>query len=383
MIPSHTRLLIIGGGIHGTTLAVAYLEQGGQLEDLLIVDANAELLANWKRQTSTIEMTHLRSTRVHHVSSNPHALKQFASRHDYGSHHFKDRFGRPSLAMFNDHCEQTIKELKLATRFIGNEAVQSIERKDTFVVQTTNRRITAETVIVSTGQSNTMHIPDWANLSTCRHVFSTPHVAEQANVTVVGGGITALHYTLARINKGHHVTLVTKRPLEVSQFDADRSFMGPKGLRAFHRLGDDWREKRAFVKRERKPGSSPNDLVLKVKRLILTGQVRHLIGETVRDGDVLYVDGQIVPSEEVVCCTGIRPLEPIHSFLRPLLEQLSLPLTPCGTPVLDDTLAWTDGLYMTGPYADLVLGPFARAIYGGQEAARRIVPRLFEAKQKV
>ncbi|MEW8966510.1 hypothetical protein [Exiguobacterium alkaliphilum] len=62
---------------------------------------------------------------------------------------------------------------------------------------------------------------------------------------------------------------------------------------------------------------------------------------------------------------------------------MSLPLTPCGTPVLDDTLAWTDGLYMTGPYADLVLGPFARAIYGGQEAARRIVPQLLKAKQKV
>lgn len=288
MISSHTRLLIIGGGIHGTTLAVSYLEQGGALDDVLIIDANERLLDNWKRQTSTIEMTHLRSTRVHHVSSNPHALKQFASRHDYGSHHFKDRFGRPSLAMFNDHCEQTIKELKLATRFIGNEAVQSIERKDTFVVQTTIRRITADTVIVSTGQSNTMHVPEWATLLTCRHVFSKSESEEQENVTVVGGGITALHYAIARVNKGHHVTLVTKRPLEPSQ-----------------------------------------------------------------------------------------------SFLRPLLEQLSLPLTPCGTPVLDDTLAWTDGLYMTGPYADLVLGPFARAIYGGQEAARRIVPQLLKAKQKV
>ncbi|WP_445001895.1 FAD-dependent oxidoreductase [Exiguobacterium alkaliphilum] len=383
MISSHTRLLIIGGGIHGTTLAVSYLEQGGALDDVLIIDANERLLDNWKRQTSTIEMTHLRSTRVHHVSSNPHALKQFASRHDYGSHHFKDRFGRPSLAMFNDHCEQTIEALGLPARFIGNEAVESIERHETFVIQTTNRRITADTVIVSTGQSNTMHVPEWATLSTCRHVFSKSESEEQENVTVVGGGITALHYAIARVNKGHHVTLVTKRPLEVSQFDADRSFMGPKGLRAFHRLEDNWRDKREFVKRERKPGSSPNDLVLKIKRLILTGRVRHLIGDTVRDGETLYVDGQAVPSEEVVCCTGIRPLEPSQSFLRPLLEQLSLPLTPCGTPVLDDTLAWTDGLYMTGPYADLVLGPFARAIYGGQEAARRIVPQLLKAKQKV
>lgn len=384
MILSYTRLLIIGGGIHGTTLAVSYLEQGGSREDLLIIDANDRLLANWKTQTAEIEMTHLRSTRVHHVSSNPHALKQFATRHDYGSNHFKDRFGRPSLALFNNHCDRTIQDLELESRLIGNEAVQSIERtEEGYVVTTTNRRIIAETVIVSTGQSSTMHLPEWGDLPTCRHVFAKEDVRERDVVTIVGGGITALHYVIARVKQGHHVTLVTKRPLEVSQFDADRSFMGPKGLRAFYELDDNWREKRAFVKRERKPGTSPNDLVLKVKRLIRDGIVHHVIGEPVRDGSRLFVDGVSVPSEEVVCCTGIRPIDPNQSFLRPLLEQLDLPLTPCGTPVLDETLAWTDDFYMTGPYADLILGPFARAIYGGQEAARRIVPQLLKAKQKV
>lgn len=377
-----TRVLIIGAGIHGMTFAVSYLEQGGALEDLLLIDTHAHPLANWKTQTAHIEMSHLRSTRVHHISSNPHALKQFAVANDYGSHHFKDTFGRPSLSLFNDHCDQVIADLRLESRFIGNQSVSSITRAgDVYEVMTSTRRITAKTVIVSTGQSNTKHLPDFADLSTCRHVFSSNHQTEQSTVTVVGGGITALHYTLSRYRKNHHVTLVTNRPLDVSQFDADRSFMGPKGLRAFHQLEDSWVAKRQFLKQERKPGTSPNDLVLKVKRLIQRGHIQHVIGEIVRDGDKLMVNAIPLPSEEVVCCTGIRPLDVRETFLRPLLEQLDLPLTPCGTPVLDESLAWTDNFYMTGAYADLIIGPFARAIYGGQEAARRIIPRLIAARK--
>lgn len=377
-----TRVLIIGAGVHGITLAVSYLEQGGALEDLLIIDAHHQPLLNWKSQTAHIEMSHLRSTRVHHISSNPHALKQFAAVNDYGSHHFKDTFGRPSLALFNDHCDQVIADLDIQSRFLGNQPVMSMKRSDNiYEVKTSTRRITAETVIVSTGQSSSMHLPDFAELPTCRHVFSADDQSEQTHVTVVGGGITALHYTLSRHRKGHDVTLVTKRPLEVSQFDADRSYMGPKGLRAFHQLDDNWIEKREFVKQERKPGTSPNDLVLKVKRLVQLGHVRHVIGETILDGDRLFVDGIPLSSEEVVCCTGIRPLHPKETFLRPLMEQLDLPLTPCGTPVLDASLAWTDNLYMTGAYADLIVGPFARAIYGGQEGARRIIPQLLHARK--
>ncbi|TCI49041.1 hypothetical protein EVJ27_00005 [Exiguobacterium sp. SH3S2] len=377
-----TRVLIIGAGVHGMTLAVSYLEQGGALEELLLIDAHDQLLKNWKSQTAHIEMSHLRSTRVHHISSNPYALKQFAAANDYGSYHFKDTFGRPSLALFNDHCNQVIADFNLRSRFLGNQPVSSIKRSgNVYEVTTSTRRITAETVIVSTGQSSSMHLPGFADIPTCRHVFSVNDQPEQSNVTVVGGGITALHYTVSRHSKGHDVTLVTKRPLEVSQFDADRSFMGPKGLRAFHQLEENWIEKRDFVKQERKPGTSPNDLVLKVKRLVQLGEIRHIIGEAVRDGDQLFVDGIALPSDEIVCCTGIRPLHPKETFLRPLMEQLDLPLTPCGTPVLDASLAWTDNFYMTGAYADLIVGPFARAIYGGQEGARRIIPRLLPARK--
>lgn len=129
MIVEHTKLLIIGAGVHGMTLAISYMEQGGCLEELIIVDRLTDPLSNWKQQTSSISMSHLRSTRVHHVSSNPHALKQFASRYAYRSNHFKDTFGRPSLELFNDHADSSWNAYRLDERFLGNEQVMTL-RKD-------------------------------------------------------------------------------------------------------------------------------------------------------------------------------------------------------------------------------------------------------------
>ncbi len=383
MIVENTKLLIIGAGVHGMTLAISYMEQGGCLEDLIIVDRLTDPLSNWKQQTSSISMSHLRSTRVHHVSSNPHALKQFASRYAYRSNHFKDTFGRPSLELFNDHAESSWNAYRLDERFHGNEKVMTL-RKDGahYHARTNHRLIVADSVIVAIGQSENVVLPEWAD-EQCRHVFEKDQSDESDQVTVVGGGITALHYVVKRANQGHRVTLVTRRPLEVSQFDADRQFMGPKGLDDFHRLKQDWTTKRSFIARERKPGSAPNDLVLKVKRLIQTNAVTQIIGEVERDSGSLFVNGEQLAGKEVVCCTGIRPHPVKETFLQPLIEQFNLPLTPCGTPVLNEHLEWKPGLYLTGPYADLIIGPFSRAIYGGQEAARRILPQLLATQKSV
>ena len=383
MIVENTKLFIIGAGVHGMTLAISYMEQGGRLDDLLIVDRLTDPLSNWKQQTASISMSHLRSTRVHHVSSNPHALKQFASRYAYRSNHFKDTFGRPSLELFNDHAETLWNDYRLQERFLGNERVMTLRKDGThYHVRTDRRLIIAESVIVAIGQSENVVLPEWAD-EQCRHVFAKDQSDESDRVTVVGGGITALHYVVKRVNQGHHVTLVTRRPLEVSQFDADRQFMGPKGLVDFHRLKQDWTTKRSFLVRERKPGSAPNDLVLKVKRLIQMNAVMHIIGEVERHQDTLMLNGETLRDTEIVLCTGIRPHPVTETFLQPLIDQLDLPLTPCGTPVLNERLEWTSGLYLTGAYADLIIGPFARAVYGGQEAARRILPQLLATQKSV
>lgn len=55
------------------------------------------------------------------------------------------------------------------------------------------------------------------------------------------------------------------------------------------------------------------------------------------------------------------------------IEDLDLPVAPCGYPIVDAGLRWAPGLHVTGPLADLELGPVARNISGARRAADRLV----------
>jgi L-2-hydroxyglutarate oxidase LhgO len=66
------KLIIIGGGIQGCTLAVHLLKMEKiKRKDLMIIDKNAKPLQNWTRCTETISMPFLRSPSVHHLDVNP------------------------------------------------------------------------------------------------------------------------------------------------------------------------------------------------------------------------------------------------------------------------------------------------------------------------
>jgi hypothetical protein len=54
------------------------------------------------------------------------------------------------------------------------------------------------------------------------------------------------------------------------------------------------------------------------------------------------------------------------------VSDLELPIAPCGYPLVNSALCWTDGLYVLGPLAELEIGPVARNITGARQAAERI-----------
>lgn len=78
------KCIIIGGGVHGITMA-NYLLNLNKLtpDELLIIDPHAESLANWHRCTNTIFMPFLRSPGVHHLDIPPLSLGVFAKNNQY------------------------------------------------------------------------------------------------------------------------------------------------------------------------------------------------------------------------------------------------------------------------------------------------------------
>ncbi len=54
------------------------------------------------------------------------------------------------------------------------------------------------------------------------------------------------------------------------------------------------------------------------------------------------------------------------------IAQLGLPCAACGYPIVSSQLAWAPGLHVTGPLAELELGPVARNIAGARAAGERL-----------
>ncbi|GAA2712568.1 hypothetical protein GCM10009865_38810 [Aeromicrobium ponti] len=82
---------------------------------------------------------------------------------------------------------------------------------------------------------------------------------------------------------------------------------------------------------------------------------------------------QEVKAHSVVFATVFRPSRPGGSWLEKAIEKFGLPCANCGYPIVSQSLEWCPHLYVTGPLAELGIGPIIRNISGARQAAERIV----------
>ena len=113
--PAHGRgeisWLIVGGGIHGLHIAVRLIgEAGCNRDEVRILDPAGQLLARWRACTSATGMTHLRSPSVHQIDLESLSLQRFAAKLEHRtSELFASPYERPSLDLFNEHCDRVIE----------------------------------------------------------------------------------------------------------------------------------------------------------------------------------------------------------------------------------------------------------------------------------
>lgn len=116
---------IVGGGIHGVHVA-AKLVQGAGLapKRLRIADPEPHLLARWKSCAAATGMDDLRSPAVHHLDSETFALQDFAEERSHqAACHLAPPYNRPSLSLFNDHCQHVVERLALSKRHLRERVV--------------------------------------------------------------------------------------------------------------------------------------------------------------------------------------------------------------------------------------------------------------------
>ncbi len=384
--------LIIGGGIHGVHIATRLIRDADVTPDRLrIVDPGRRLLERWHDCTATTGMSHLRSPSVHNLDTDPRAMQRFAGKtKDRKPGLFAAPYERPSLSLFNAHCATIIDRLDLETLQIRSRATACIPEPDTIrVLLSDQRELRTRNVVLAIGAGEQPARPDWASREHPRvhHVFDPGFdgwPSEQETVLVVGGGISAGHVALRLLDAGHEVHMLSRHPLRAHRFDSDPGWLGPKYTTAFHKEPNPDR-RRAVITKARHRGSMPPEMIRAIKRSIHRGRIEWHEGEATSledhaDGLSINIDakpGLIV--DRVLLATGFAGRRPGGALVDDLVASASLRCARCGYPIVDESLRWHPGVFVSGPLAELELGPVSRNIAGARRAAERIVAAAREA----
>jgi hypothetical protein len=390
--------IIVGGGVHGTYISNHLTKFSGVAhEKIRVIDRFDTPLAMWKRCTENTEMQFLRSPGEHNLDVGPGSLFRFASSIKGAGAEFYSKYRRPSLALFNAHCEHIIQEYSLGSmRHIAE--VLSVKRvADGYVVETTSGQIAGRRLVLSAGSTENLSIPSWAkplmaNGSPIAHVFSSEFADYKMrpleSAVIIGGGISAVQaaLALARVKPGS-VKIVCSREFQTFQFDADPCWLGEKCLQHLRRQSD-FAARRSLVDNARHSGSFPEDVRKQLDRAVKDGELECVIGEVdAASGDSKSVNlklstGAILTADLVVFATGFAQGRPGGALVNRIVEDLSLPLTECGFPILDEYLRWGEDLFVSGALAELTLGPASRNIIGARMSANRISRALHPVRSK-
>lgn len=381
--------LIIGGGIHGTHLSLHLTRRGGVApERIRVLDPHAAPLAVWDRVTRAVGMEYLRSPIVHNMHWDQGSLGLFARLNQQAPMtRFIPPFGRPSLELFNAHASHLIQKFGLDKLRIQGRA-ESIRRTESgWRVETSEGALDTNNIVLAIGLSEQPYWPEWARPFHAdvrvQHIFEPDfdrdNLADWKHLIVTGGGITAAQVALALAERNPGtVTLVRRHDERVFDFDSDVGWMNAINLKRFA-LIENPDERRRVIRQARHRGSMPRDVANALAAAVQTGAI-HLIESGVeslsveKDGLCLTLsNGQTLSTDQIILATGYNQTRPGGVLVDNLIGAYELPLAACGYPVVSRTLEWTSGLYVSGPLAELEIGPAARNIIGARMAGQRLV----------
>ena len=380
---------IIGGGIQGCTLANYLIKTNRTtISNLVIIDPNPEPLYTWKKCTQTIEMPFLRSPSIHHLDIDPFSLEKFAKSEDGKDiPHFYGRYDRPSLVLFNKHCDTLFNEIKLYDSWKQGRVEQLEKARQNWRIKLTDgTEFESKNVVLAMGVSEKPNWPEWANQlknegANINHIYSDENtdVVSTDDLVILGGGISAIHTALKwSKRRPGKVKLLTRHPFRLHQFDSDPGWLGPKKMNSFKKVTC-FNKRRHLIINARHKGSIPQELKAKVLKEEKEGRLDIIVDEvsnaTLANGEIkLDLKNASLATNQILLATGFNPAPPGFNWLHSTIEREGLLCATCGYPIVSEkSLEWGENLYVIGALAELAVGPVSRNISGARRGAERIV----------
>ena len=390
-------ITIIGGGIHGISIALQLLrEKPTAAKHLVIVDRYPQPLTAWRQKTERQGMTFLRSPAVHHTTPDPLGIVDYAERYNRTGE-LVPPYSQPSTSLFWDYCNDALAELTKHPIYYQFEVSKLQWDKGTGrypfrIISTNGEGFRSSCVILAIGADDCAYVPPAYTEWQCQFPDRIVHASEfsvdckevldeEGKIVIVGGGLTAGTLAKSLSERGHHVVLIMRNKVKIEQFDFPPIWLGPKALTEFSNETD-FQRRFQIIQENRGEGSiTPEimDVLEKSQNVEIypdtyIGNVtaaHHLQVETTRN--------IISNVSRIILATGYRFNLRRYRFLNELVEQHTIPLI-CGLPKLDPDLQFLpiENLFGTGTVAQLQIGPAAGNIAGSRLSYERFKGKLFE-----
>lgn len=393
-------ITIVGGGIHGVSIALRLLrEMPTAAKQLAIVDRHPQPLTQWRDKTKRQGMTFLRSAAVHHISRDALGIVEYAERHNRTGE-LAPPYSQPSTQLFWDFCNDALAELTKQPVYYQFEVAKLRWDKGAGpfpfrLISTGNEGFRSRCVILAIGVDDCAYVPpeftQWQRQfrDTVIHAsqFSVLAVEETppAKIVIVGGGLTAGTLAKSLGERGHSVALIARKQLRTEQFDFPPVWLGPKALAEFASEAD-FRRRYDIIQQNRGEGSiTPGimETLIDVPNIDLYPEtcIRNIVPvdrkEQAQHLQVETTHGVIRGVSRVILATGYQFNLRRYSFLKELIAQHQIPLIR-GLPRLDANLQLhpIQNLFCSGTIAQLQIGPASSNIAGAHLAYERLREKL-------
>lgn len=365
---------IIGGGIHAVTIAIKLRSLGLDCTKLTIIDPHTNLCEQFDHFTKSIDMPYLRSPCVHHVHPDPFHLKQYGKKKQY-THASYGPYKRPNRDIFMEHTHDLIHSYNLNDCHVQGTVSQIKRVQSQWHILCHNQWIKSTHLVIAFGCNHDPFIPElFHNQPDVTYIFQNEHCLTHHASHIIGSGISAAHLTLKLLKKNNTepIHLWMKKDITIHDFDADPGWLGPKNIKYFSQMTSS-KARFNLIKQERHKGSMPKELELRLKKYIAQGRlIIHKNEITDIANHAIHTKQYCMYYDHLLLATGFKESIMQQPVIKQLVDSYQAPITHCGLPSINANLEWLPNLFVSGGLADLELGPFARNIMGGREAALRI-----------
>ena len=408
-------ITIIGGGIHGMSVAIRLLREVPTAANrLAIVDRHPLPLTQWRRKTERQGMTFLRSPAVHHITPNPLGIVEYAERHNR-TDEFAPPYDQPSTQLFWDFCADTLSSVTTALPCLPDSQIQPTSHsiyhqfdvaklrwdkgagKFPFrLISTNNDGFRSSCVILAIGADDCAYVPpkfaQWqrkypkAVLHASQFTVGSKDAQDRGGkIVIVGGGLTAGTLSKSLSERGYNVVLIARKALKTEQFDFPPIWLGPKALAEFANETD-FRRRYDIIQQNRGEGSITPDIMetlMSASNIDLYPKtcIRNIVStEESALAQRLQIEttrSTITDVSHVILATGYRFDLRRYGFLKELISEYQMPLVR-GLPCLDSDLQLhpVQNLFGAGTIAQLQIGPASGNIAGASLAYERLREKL-------